>query len=376
MVTEQLEFTEEELLASHVVAEPLIVGGVRCHGGFVDTGAYVSPRTLNRWPAIEAWQAQHLVTYDTSILDVPLDAWPEHYPNLAQARFLLDHRAPEPIISILTRIGTIEGFGAYIRYTTIPDWSRIVDDDVRGTAISHLDRGLYEAHARDEAGYEDEGGHTQMWWAARDIAFDHPVTEDETVMLLERMGIATPGTGGRIDPERMRAEAIANRLLPADVDFDLESLIARMTSLLFIEISAFHAFTWAEAVLSDGDRVAGDGAGGQIVSHIRTDETPHVAYLKTVLTELRDRTFVGSSGKKYAGVDIIDPLWDRALDASLGAKRNANLDALHAEVEFALSKRANGADLLAEFDSLGSVVRTSDGHWVNRTDGSTASSLG
>ena len=375
MVAAQVEFTEHELLASHTVSEPLIVGDVRCHGGFDDSGAYVSPRTLNRWPAIQAWQTQHLDTYDTQLLDVPLDAWPEHYPNLAQARFLLDHGAPEPIISILTRIGTIEGFGAYIRYTTIPDWSRIVKDDVRGTAISHLDRGLYEAHARDEAGYEDEGGHTQMWWAARDIAFDHPVTEDETVMLLERMGIATPGSGGKIDPERMRADAIANRLLPSDVDFDLESLIARMTSLLFIEISAFHAFSWAEAVLSDTGRVAGEGAGGQIVSHIRTDETPHVAYLKTVLTELRDRTFVGTSGKKYAGVNIIGPLWDRALEASLGAKRNATLDALHAEVEFSLSKRANGADLLAEFDSLGSVARTPDGRWIIRSNGSTAELL-
>ena len=35
--------------------------------------------------------------------------------------------------------------------------------------------GLYEAHARDEAGFEDEGGHKQMWFAARDIAFENPV---------------------------------------------------------------------------------------------------------------------------------------------------------------------------------------------------------
>ena len=61
-----------------------------------------------------------------------------------------------------------------------PTCTRLFDEDVDGTAIDHLDRGLYEAHARDEAGFEDEGGHKQMWFAARDIAFENPVTEDET----------------------------------------------------------------------------------------------------------------------------------------------------------------------------------------------------
>ena len=53
--TAQLDYTEAELLATHDITEPLIAGGVRCHGGFDETGAYVSPRTKNRWPAIEAW---------------------------------------------------------------------------------------------------------------------------------------------------------------------------------------------------------------------------------------------------------------------------------------------------------------------------------
>lgn len=364
MVTAQLEFTEDELLTSHAVAEPLIVGGIRCHGGFDETGTYVSPRTRNRGPAIEAWQANHLATYGTTLLDVPLDAWPEHYPNLAQAQYLLDHGAPEPIISVLTRIGTIEGFGALIRHVTIPDWSRVIDDDVRGTAIAHLGGGLYEAHARDEAGYEGEGGHTQMWWAARDVAFDHPVTTDETAVLLERMGIATPGSGGQIDPVRLRTDAMANRALPDDVDFDLESLVARMAGLLFIEIQAFHAFSWAEAILADVTRVAGDGEAGRIVSYIRSDETPHVAYLKTVLTELRDRTFVTDTGRRLPGTAVIEPLWDRALDASLGTRRYEQLDTLRREVAHALAGRSNASDLLAEFDALGSVERLADGRWV------------
>src|SRR5438270_9192498 len=70
MSTVQLEWTEAELLASHPVAEPLIAGGVRCHGGFADDGSYVSPRTKNRWPAIGAWQAQRREQFGTPLLDI------------------------------------------------------------------------------------------------------------------------------------------------------------------------------------------------------------------------------------------------------------------------------------------------------------------
>ena len=121
-----------------------------------------------------------------------------------------------------------------------------------------------------------------MWFAARDIAFENPVTEDETVLMLERMGISTPGT--RRQGRRRRAcvrQALANRvLLDDDIDFELESLIARMVRLLLIEISAFHAFAWAEEVLADTDLVAGDGEAATLVSYIRADETPHVEYLQ------------------------------------------------------------------------------------------------
>src|ERR1700728_2968639 len=41
----QVEFTEEELLADLTVAEPLIAGGVRCHGGVSHCGHHISHRT-------------------------------------------------------------------------------------------------------------------------------------------------------------------------------------------------------------------------------------------------------------------------------------------------------------------------------------------
>jgi hypothetical protein len=361
---DQVEYDEAELLVSHDYAEPLIVGGLRCHGGFADDGTYVSPRTANRVPAIAAWQAKHRRDFGTELLDLPLDTWPEHYPNVAQARFLIESGIPDPISATLTRVGTVEGFGALIRYEAIPDMRRVVDEDVSGTALAHLGSGLFEAHARDEAGFDGEGGHEHMWYAARDVAFENPVTEDQRALMLERMGIAPPGSGGKIDAAALRATALANRKWPSDIDFDFESLIARMVRLLLIEISAFHTFAWAEELLADPDLVAGDGEGARLVSYVRADETPHVDYLRTALSELRDRTIVGEGGRKHAGADLVGATWDRALALSIGPNRQATLETTWGEVRHAVGDRPGAVDLLARFDELGSVRRQDDGSWV------------
>jgi hypothetical protein len=346
VTTAQVEFTEAELLASEDVEEPLVAGGVRCHGGFDADGRYVSPRARHRVPAIAAWEARRREQFGTDPLSVPLDAWPSHYPTVDQARFLLGHGVREPIVATLTRIGTVEGFGGLIRHAPVPDLQRCLVEDVRGTAAAHLTRGLYEAHARDEAGFEDEGGHKQMWFAARDVAFEDPPTGDETELMLQRMGLSrTPG--GRPAPAQLPP-----RLFPADLHPDLEPLVERMVRLLLIEVSAFHTFAWAEEVLADRDLVAGEGEAARLVSYIRADEAPHVAYLTTVLSELRDRTFVGDSGRRYAGGDLVGRVWDRALADSLGPRQQELRRVIRAEVALALGERPDGDDLLAEFDEL------------------------
>src|SRR5690348_6083509 len=112
MVELPLTWTASELLAEHEVVEPLIEGGVRCHGGFAADGAYVSPRTKNRVPAIAAWQQSHRDGFATEILDAPIELSPEVYPSVAQTKYLLREGVAEPTISSLTRIGTVEGFGS------------------------------------------------------------------------------------------------------------------------------------------------------------------------------------------------------------------------------------------------------------------------
>ena len=132
-----------------------------------------------------------------------------------------------------------------------------------------------------------------MWFVARDIAFEHPATDDLTARMLERMGIdPKPKTAAQV--EQAQRAAMSNRVLPDDIEYTLETVVDRMIGLLLIEVSAFHGFRWAEAVLADRDLVAGDGEAADLISYIRSDESPHVAWLRTAISEMRDRTWMGS----------------------------------------------------------------------------------
>ena len=345
MTTLQTEFTEDELLADAPTAEPLLAGGVRCHGGFDDEGRYVSPRTRFRVPGIEGWAEKHREEFGTEILDIPLETWPENFPNVAQARYLIQQGVPEPLIATLTRIGTVEGFGANIRYLQPGDMQRFFDESIRGTAIDHLGKGLFEAHGRDEAGWEKEAGHKDMWFAARDIAFENPEAKVDIEAMLARMGFGQAGSGGG---------SILDRVLPDDIDVNLELIAGLMVRVLLIEIQAFHTFRWSETWLSDPDLVAGDGEAAKLVSYIRADETPHVGYLKVGLTEMRDRTWVGQSGRKYAGSEMIGKLWERGLEQSLGEGKRQTRAAIVGELDHWMAKKKNGAEIKEGFDALAS----------------------
>ncbi len=354
----QLEYTWDELLSTHDVAEPLVLNGVRCHGGYTDDGVYVSPRTKFRSEAIRNWQQNHEETTGSPVLTAPLETWPGNYPNVAQSKLLLRNGVREPTIVQLTRIGTVEGFGAMIRYLAPPDMQPFFVEEVSGTALQHLGKGLVEAHARDEAGYQDEAGHDRMWYVCRDIAFENPVTEDQTAEMLVRMGVPAGGAGA--DPEAARARFLSKRMFQ-DIDFGLEMLMSTMLRVLFVEIKAFHVFSWAEELLSDVDLVAGDGDAAEIVRAIKADETPHVEYLRTALSEMRARTFIGESGRKYVGTEVVDKMWDASMAESLGMLEDQNRGFVLSEIERALATVPNGADLLEEFHSLGDVRPSGDG---------------
>ncbi len=329
----RLSFSAEEILANVPVAEPLIVKGVRCHGGFDADGNYHSPRTLWRNPAVQAWQEQHLENSALPLVEIPEDAIPPHSINAAQSKFLIREGVREPVVRLLTEIAIVEGFGAMIRELPVPPLRSFIREDVAGTAIDHLARGLFEAHARDEAGWEQEGGHRQMWDAARDAAFSNPAISPEVYANIIARRAPEP-------PQRFPA-------LGAPV----ERLVRFMVNVLAIEVFARSTFAWAEEVLSDPAVSDAPKAAADLVRYIRSDEAPHVEYLRTALSEITARTLYGD-GKEYSGKEVVDALMNRTLRAMIRQRLNDR----PTELRNLISRTANRGDveeLLAQYESLG-----------------------
>src|SRR3989454_3895459 len=194
------EYSREEILADHPYERPLVLDGVPCHGGFIQ-GRYVSPRTLWRAPAIEAWQARLPAGEVAAVLDPITLRIPPHFPTVAQTKVLVRHGVTVPLVRILSIIAIIEGFGGEVlRLVALPPLGERVLDPIDGTALAHLGA-LFEAHARDEA------GHRRMWELARDIALDRPSIPPDLAPNMTPAG--------------------APRLLP-EVPGDVEALLLRM----------------------------------------------------------------------------------------------------------------------------------------------------
>ncbi len=337
---DRLTFTPQELLESGSYEEPLIAGGVRCHGGFDSTGAYRSPRMVHRGPAIDAWKSQ-LARDGHGLIEISKALMPPQYPNVDQAKLLLRNGVRDPIVRALTIISIVEGFGAVIRDVKVPDLGEWVVESVEGTALAHLDKGLFEAHARDESGYREEGGHKQMWEAARDTALENPKIPGDVLMRM--MG----GGGGG---QRGKAERPFPQLDPT-----LERMLTMMARVCIVEVFAEGTFDWGERVLSDGEVSAAPDAAGGMVRNIRADENPHVEYLRTGLSEMRARTIRTVDGKTIAGETVIDGLLHGMLHEMTRSRPRDQREDLRESLGEAMKVASNPKALLEEFDALESV---------------------
>jgi hypothetical protein len=329
----QLEYREEELLADPVFEEPLLAGGVRCHGGFIG-GQYVSPRTLVRMPAVAAWK-RRLGDEGNPLVYVPRKFIPPQYPSFEQAKLLLQEGVRDPIVRTLTTISIVEGFGAMIRDVPVPDFRKGLKQDIGGTALAHLSAGLFEAHARDEAGHRDQGGHKQMWEAARDLALDKPEIPGD--VLLRMM------TGGG----RPRPEPLFPDLVP-----HMEGLVSALANVMIVEIFAFDVFHWGERLLGDGEVSSRPQEARAMVSYIRADETPHVEYLRTALSEIRCRTLLTQDGREVPGQLVVDRLLERQLDGIASSRPREQRERVHKEVRDAVGQQPGGDEIIRRFESL------------------------
>jgi hypothetical protein len=333
--SDRLVYSAEELLSSGDYAEPLFANGVRCHGGFDASGAYRSPRTVHRDAAIAAWQAE-LRREGHELIEIPSRLMPPQHPNVAQARLLLRNGVRDPVVRALTIISIIEGFGALIRDVVVPDLGALIVEPFEGSALAHLRGGLFEAHARDESGYRDEGGHKQMWEAARDAALENPKIPGDVLMRL--MG------------RRGRAE----RPQPAfpQIDSKLERMLGFMANVLVVEVFAEGTFQWGIELLSDPEVSAAPEEAGGMVSYIQADEKPHVQYLRTALSEVRARTLRTVDGGEIAGRVVIDGLLHRTLEAITRNRRRQQREDLREALVRAMQVAPKPDALLEEFDAL------------------------
>jgi hypothetical protein len=336
----KLNYTYDELMASHAYARPHEEVGYRLHGGFDAKGEYISPRTLNRWPAVKAWQGA-LTAKGWPLIDATVQLLESgHYPSIPQQKLLLANGFGETLWNSLTITGIIEARGQALCQFEAPDFQQIIVDDISNTCTGHLHKGLLYAHGVDEGGDpkhpEGPGAHDQMWYAARDLVFGknrYPMP-------------VVPDSIGRPDQGRLMPQ------LPAG----FEQLILLLMNVLMIEVRAESGFSFNCEIMRDPetfkDRRAAAELAATMVERIRTDEAIHVAYLQTTVSEMRSFTFKTVDGGTIAGKDMIDPIWEGMVHwhavTQAELSREQSREAIHAR----LNAAPNGARLFSAFEAL------------------------
>ncbi|MDZ7674876.1 MAG: hypothetical protein U5K30_07405 [Acidimicrobiales bacterium] len=340
----QLTYTRDELMAEHDYAEPQMVAGRRMHGGFLADGTYTPPRTRIRAGAVDAWtealreRGGDLLDAKASLLDGV------RLPNTDQQRVLLRNGLGETFWNSLTIIGKIEARGRLLADAQFPDLQDHVVEDISEMAIGHLNEGLLRAHGLDEGGLPDQGigGHDEMWFAARDLAFGAGAHPD----------VDPPPTIGRDDGEDGFAAARRIPELPESV----EGMLSLLTNLLIIEFRAELGFSESQDVLRTpdlfADRREGAEEAAEIIGRIRIDEEIHVASLRLYLGEIRSVTFRTVDGGTISGAEVIDRFWaDLVHWATVEQPKLAAEQQREMLVE-RISKHPEADRVLADFDAV------------------------
>jgi hypothetical protein len=334
----KLGYSETELMAEHPYARPQIEAGYRLHGGFDAAGAYISPRTLHRWPAVRAWQ-QALTDRGFPLIDASTRLLKRgSYPSFEQQRLLLDQGFGQTLWNSLSITGFIEARGRRLADFPAPEFDLLVEEDIRGTATAHLGKGLLAAHGLDEGGNPaaGEGGHDVMWFAVRDLLFG----KDAYPLPVVPESLARPELG---------------RLMP-QIPQPHEQTLLMLMNVLMIEIRAEAFFSFCTRLMRApqvfADRRAAAEQAAVLVERIRQDEAIHVAYLQTVVSELASFTFRAAEGKRAPGKSFIEPIWTGMVHWHAVTTPDHAREQARAAIAARLLAAPDGARRLAAFDAL------------------------
>ena len=124
-----------------------------------------------------------------------------------------------------------------------------------------------------------------------------------------------------------------------------------MVNVLAIEVFAASTFQWAEEILSDPEVSDAPVAAADLVRFIRSDESPHVEYLRTALSEISARTLLTEDGKEIPGKRAVDTLVERSLRAML-RQRIVDQPPMVREMIRKTAKVRDIEELFAGFDAL------------------------
>jgi hypothetical protein len=175
-----------------------------------------------------------------------------------------------------------------------------------------------------------------MWFATRDLVFGkgkYPIPEP-------------PASIGRDKDEREMEQ------IPAEH----EGLISFLMNLLMIEVRAERAFDFYKRVLSNEevftDRRKEATHAAELVERIREDESVHVAWLLTAISEFRSFTIKTVTGEEVKGSEILDPIWQRMVHWHSVEMHETNRPINEDLIKKSILATEDGKAVYAQFEAL------------------------
>jgi hypothetical protein len=132
-------------------------------------------------------------------------------------------------------------------------------------------------------------------------------------------------------------------------------MLQTMATVLVVEVFAENTFDWGQQVLSDPEVSADPAGAGAMVGYIRSDENPHVEYLRTALSETRARTLRSVDGGTLAGRTVVDGLLHRTLHALTTERPRQQREDLRASLGESMQAARDPRRLAEEFDALETI---------------------
>lgn len=129
-------------------------------------------------------------------------------------------------------------------------------------------------------------------------------------------------------------------------------MLSTMANVLIVEIFAAGIFEWGKQILAHPDVSAEPERAPEMVSYIQADESPHVEYLRTALSEVAARTLRTVDGGTIGGRDVVHGLLHGMLRQTIRSRPEEQRAEARESLREALAGARNPDGLMEHFESL------------------------